>query len=66
MKWPQPWFPPFVWRTMADDLRYHPRPVDPTPHVHFHAHPTRHAHEHVHPSDHAHSKRIDISHEGAA
>lgn len=51
-------------RTLADVARDHPRPIDPTPHVHFHAHPTRHSHEHVHPSDHAHSARTDIEHEG--
>jgi hypothetical protein len=48
-------WPDYV-RTLADDMRDHPRPVDTTPHVHFHEHDgRRHAHTHVHPEPHAHS-----------
>lgn len=45
------------FRTLEDDLRDRPQPVDEGgPHVHFHEHGgKRHAHEHVHPDEHAHS-----------
>lgn len=45
-------------RTLADDLRENPRPVDPREHVHFHEHGgERHAHVHRNGKgdDHAHS-----------
>lgn len=43
-------------RTLADTLR---RPVDPTPHVHFHDHGgQRHAHRHRHPDRHPHSALV--------
>lgn len=57
MNWP-------CGRTRADDLRENPRPVDPSRHVHFHAHGGRiHAHEHAHTEPlawHAHSARLDV------
>lgn len=54
-------FQPF--RTLEDDMRDNPRPVDDTPHVHFHEHDgmARHAHEHIHwegRSEHAHSSML--------
>lgn len=48
-------------RTLADDMRDDPRPVDTTPHAHFHEHGFgRHSHVHVHPDEHAHSTRGDL------
>jgi len=55
------WFPSYGNRTLADDLRDKPRPVDETEHVHFHSHDgRRHAHRHIHPEQHAHSSRTNI------
>jgi hypothetical protein len=46
---------------MEDVMRDNPRPVDTTPHEHFHEHAgVRHVHTHVHPEDHAHSSRRDL------
>jgi hypothetical protein len=48
-------------RTLEDDRRENPVPVDDTPHPHFHSHGGKqHTHVHQHPEDHAHSTRLDL------